>query len=309
VGSEPDQRVKDDEAMLDAGEISAPTDDDPDGLRAIPSPLADLQGGTDVGTFVHGVLEHTDFAAPDLDTELRGAIAGMRRRMRLDLDEDLLTDGLAAAITTPLGPDVAGISLRQVARADRRDEVGFELPLDRYGADRPATVGDIAGLLRTHLPADDPLARYAESLPGTLLHRGLRGFLGGSIDLLLRRTDDQGRPVFHVADYKTNRLGRWEHPLTLFDYRPEALADAMMHGHYPIQALLYAVAAHRLLRWRLPDYDPGTHLGSVLYLFLRGMAGPDTPTPDGGVCGVFTWRIDPALVEAASDLLHGKVPA
>ena len=308
VGSEPDERVKDDEALLDAGEIPAPVDDDPDGLRAIASPLADLPGGTDIGTFVHGVLEHTDFTAPDLDAELRGAVAGMRRRMRLMLDEDVLTAGLASAITTPLGPATGGLSLRQVARADRRDEVEFELPLDRFG-DRPATVGDIAALLRDRLPADDPLARYADALPDPLRHRGLRGFLGGSIDLLLRRTDVQGHPVFHVADYKTNRLGRWERPLTLFDYRPDALADAMMHGHYPIQALLYAVAAHRLLRWRLPDYDPGTHLGSVLYLFLRGMAGPDTPARNGTTCGVFAWRIDPALVEAASDLLHGKVPA
>ena len=44
-----------------------------------------------------------------------------------------------------------------------------------------------------------------------------------------------------------------------------------------LQALLYTVALHRYLRWRLPRYDPERHLGGVLYLFLRGMIGPDTP--------------------------------
>jgi exodeoxyribonuclease V beta subunit len=310
VGSEAEVAVKDDEALATAVVIDAGgAADDVHGLRAVGLPLADLPGGTEIGTFVHGVLEHADFAAPDLDGELRGAAHRMRARMRLDLDEDVLVAGLAAALTTPLGPDTGRLTLAGVARTDRRDEVGFELPLDRFGGDRPATVGDVADLLRTHLPADDPLAAYPDRLPDALLGRDLRGFLGGSIDLLLRRVDAGGQPVFHVADYKTNRLGVWGEPLTAWDYRPAALADAMMHGHYPIQALLYAVAAHRLLRWRLPDYDPGTHLGSVLYLFLRGMAGPDTPAPDGSPCGVFAWRLDPALVEAASDLLHGKVPA
>ena len=48
----------------------------------------------------------------------------------------------------------------------------------------------------------------------------------------------------------------------------------MVEAHYPLQALLYAVALHRYLRWRQPGYDPAQHLGGVLYLFLRGMSGP-----------------------------------
>ena len=58
-----------------------------------------------------------------------------------------------------------------------------------------------------------------------------------------------------------------------------------------------------------PDgYDPEVNLGSILYLFLRGMAGPDTPAPDGRPCGVFAWDPPRSLVVATSDLLHG-VPA
>ena len=30
----------------------------------------------------------------------------------------------------------------------------------------------------------------------------------------------------------------------------------MYRHHYALQALLYTVALHRFLRWRLPGYDP-----------------------------------------------------
>jgi len=315
VGSEPEERVKDDE---DAGlnpVDAAPgaTDDDPSGLRDVALPLADMPGGTHVGTFVHRVLERTDFAAADLPGELAGVVDAELERTRFDLDGDVLVTGLDAVVRTPLGPGFGDLTLRDVTRRDRRDEVGFELPLDGLGADggdaagRAATVGDVVRLLRDHLAADDPLRGYADSVPDPLLGRSLRGYLNGSIDLVLRREVD-GAPVFHVVDYKTNWLGTVGVPLTAWDYRPAALAGAMAHGHYPIQALLYGVAVHRMLRWRLPGYDPATHLGAIGYLFLRGMVGPDTPAPDGVPCGVFAWTPPASLVVAASDLLHGVAP-
>ena len=61
----------------------------------------------------------------------------------------------------------------------------------------------------------------------------------------------------------------------------------MVEAHYPLQALLYAVALHRYLRWRQPGYDPDVHLGGVLYLFLRGMSGPGVVDADGAAPGVF----------------------
>jgi exodeoxyribonuclease V beta subunit len=72
-----------------------------------------------------------------------------------------------------------------------------------------------------------------------------------------------------------------------------------------LQALLYSVVVHRYLRWRLPGYDPATHLGGVLYLYVRGMCGPDTPEVDGVPCGVFSWQPPATLVVALSDLLDG----
>ena len=79
----------------------------------------------------------------------------------------------------------------------------------------------------------------------------------------------------------------------------------MSHSDYPLQALLYAVVLHRFLRWRLPAYDAKAHLGGVLYLYVRGMCGPETPVVDGEPCGVFSWQPPAALVEEISDLLDG----
>ena len=62
---------------------------------------------------------------------------------------------------------------------------------------------------------------------------------------------------FAVIDYKTNWLGTpGSTELTAWHYRPEALTAAMDRSHYWLQALLYKVALHSYLRWRLPTTTP-----------------------------------------------------
>ena len=97
--------------------------------------------------------------------------------------------------------------------------------------------------------------------------------------------------------------------LTIGHHGPLALVAEMQRMHYVLQGLLYTVALHRYLRWRLPGYDPDVNLAGVLYLFLRGMTGPDVPRVDGAPCGVFAWKPPGALVEALSDLLDRGVAA
>jgi exodeoxyribonuclease V beta subunit len=40
-----------------------------------------------------------------------------------------------------------------------------------------------------------------------------------------------------------------------------------------------------------------------MYLFLRGMCGPDTPAVDGHPAGVFDWQPPAALITAMSELV------
>jgi exodeoxyribonuclease V beta subunit len=168
-------------------------------------------------------------------------------------------------------------------------------------------VSAIAGVLREHLGPGDPLAGYAERLADPLLRRDVRGYLNGSIDLVMRLpgADQAAPPRFAIVDYKTNWLGGWDEPLTAWDYRPPALAAEMTRAHYGLQALLYTAALHRYLRWRVPGHQPGRDLAGVHYLFVRGMLGPDTPVLDGGRCGAFSWNPPGPLVTALSDVLDG----
>ncbi len=278
------------------------------GMSDVVSPMAGLPSGTAFGTLVHTVFETVDTRAPDLAAELAArcveAVAG---RMGTAFDPAALAAGLVPVYRTPLGPLADDRTLADIAPRDRLAELDFELPL--AGGDSPAaeaTLGAVAALLRTHLPPDDVLAGYADLLGGPAL-RGerLRGYLSGSIDAVLRLDAGAG-PRYVVVDYKTNWLATGlaaGEPLTAWHYRPAALSDAMLRAHYPLQALLYSVALHRYLRWRQPGYAPERHLGGALYLFVRGMCGPDTPAVGGVPCGVFGWRPPAALVEELSRLL------
>jgi exodeoxyribonuclease V beta subunit len=127
--------------------------------------------------------------------------------------------------------------------------------------------------------------------------------LTGSIDLVMRLRDDSGIERCALADYKTNWLAPPGEELSAWHHRPAALRAEMTRAHYGLQALLYTVALHRYLRWRLAGYDPAVNLAGVLYLFVRGMVGPETPLVDGNSCGVFAWQPTPGLVVALSDVL------
>ncbi|WP_289016833.1 UvrD-helicase domain-containing protein [uncultured Ornithinimicrobium sp.] len=327
VGSEPELSPREDEPdtvdpvveqtpSLPGLEVVLPGQD-------VASPMADLPVGATFGSLVHGVLEHADPQVPDLRAELLEHVREQLVQWPVELDPEELADALVDVCDTPLGPLAQGVTLRQIGRADRLCELDFELPLGggdlrrdpvgdvaegptrgaRHGSATGARLGDLVPLLRSHLPAGDPVRGWADVLDSSpeLAEQPLRGYLTGSVDVVLRTG---GR--YLVVDYKTNWLGRPEEPLTAADYRPEKLAEAMGHSSYPLQALLYAVVAHRFLRWRLPGYRPERHLGGVLYLYVRGMCGPDTPAVDGHPCGVFSWRPPAALVTGVSDLLDGR---
>jgi exodeoxyribonuclease V beta subunit len=278
-----------------------------------PLVLAAMPSGVDVGTFVHRVMEVTDFAAADLDAELTARIDEVEGRRAVDVGPaGALVAGLRAVLETPLGPILGGRRLRDIGRGDRLDELGFELPL--AGGDRPSgwlTLERIAAVLRAHTGAEDPLAGYAERLDDARLRQSVRGYLTGSLDLVVRVADPAhpgAAPRFAVLDYKTNWLGAPDEPLTAAHYRHEAMAAEMLRHHYALQALLYAVALHRFLRWRLPGYDPAVNLAGVVYLFVRGMTGADGPLVAGGRTGVFGWPAPPGLVPALSDALDPDPP-
>jgi exodeoxyribonuclease V beta subunit len=317
VGSEPEPAKEDDETWIvpdeavggeseiaDVVPISAGLDG-PAGN--VISPMQDLPVGVEFGTVVHTVLEGVDPQADDLAGELRTACAAALSRTSAGVSAEALSNALLPVMQTPLGPLAGDRRLCDMGRPDRLTELTFELPL--VGGDQPTAdlrLAQLGPVLRRHLRHGDLLHGYPQTLEHpALAEEPLRGYLNGSIDAVIR-VHDGGVPRYLVVDYKTNWLGRYETgPLLVTEYTPGSMASEMIAAHYPLQALLYSVALHRLLRWRQPEYEPHVHLGGVLYLFLRGMAGPQTPRVDGVPCGVFSWQPPVDLITELSDLLQG----
>jgi exodeoxyribonuclease V beta subunit len=284
--------------------------------RSIAGPLGPLPAGASFGTLVHALLEVVDFGAPDLGDQLSTALERLEERFPVDLTpvptpewtgisgRALLIDGLRAALETPLGRPFGGKRLADLRPEHRLNELTFDLRLGEGG--HHPTGRDIGNLVLDHLGTDDPVRTWARQLADGSIDVELAGYLTGSIDLVARVEAADGSRSFVVADYKSNLLTPRGLTPAAEDYAPRRLARAMADHHYPLQALLYSVALHRYLRWRVRDYRPSEDLAGAAYLFVRGMTGPDVATSGGQPHGVFDWPIPWTLVSDLSDLLDGR---
>ncbi len=114
------------------------------------------------------------------------------------------------------------------------------------------------------------------------------GMLKGFVDLVF---EYQGR--YYVMDYKSNVLG----PDSRWYSRPQMEAR-ILEKRYDLQYAIYLLALHRLLKARLPDYRYHTHMGGVLYYFLRGVDAPGA--------GVFADLPDERMVDGMDQLFRAR---
>ncbi len=262
-----------------------------------PMPMAALPAGAAFGTLVHHILEQVPFDVPDLETTVRAEVEKAVGGAGWNLDVDALVAGLLAAIETRLGPTDEAVRLRDLSHRLTLAEMVFDFPVRTTGA--AMTLGAVASVLRDHIPGGDPAAGYADLLdelpPGRF-----RGSVTGAIDLTAVIPGPSGEGRYIVMDYKTNRLPEFGDGPSVSDYGAGPMYRAMGDSHYFLQALLYQVALHRYLQWRLPGYDPERHLGGSAYLFVRGMIGLTTPVVGGERCGVARWTPPPAMIAELS---------
>ncbi|WP_414040785.1 exodeoxyribonuclease V subunit beta [Acidithiobacillus sp. M4-SHS-6] len=135
-------------------------------------------------------------------------------------------------------------------------------------------------LCRGHLFPQEQRPR----LPDRVLHGMMRGFM----DLVFVHQDR-----YYVLDYKSNLLGAQD-----ADYHEAQLRAQALRHRYELQASLYQLALHRLLRQRLGQhYQPEKHLGGTLLFFLRGIQGPQR--------GMLHLPADIALIEGMDRLFAG----
>lgn len=217
------------------------------------------------GNFLHDQLEWLAGSGFGLTAD-----AELRERLRRRCDrlgwghraEDVVT-WLSEVVATPL--PALGVALDGLAGV--RPEMEFWFPSQGLPARR------IDALCTQHLLGGRPRPPIAD--------RQLNGMVMGFADLVF---EHGGR--YWVLDYKSNALG-----LDDASYDHEALENAMAEHRYDVQAALYLLALHRLLRARLGvGYRPAQHLGGAIYLFLRGVRGPER--------GCYLVAAPPALLEA-----------
>lgn len=235
--------------------------------------------GPGPGTFLHGLLEWAGKQGFDAAANDREALNDMLwRRVQLrgwQAWQEPLAGWLSALLTTPLplaAPTPQSVALNELE--------SYQVELEFWFAAKRVNTQAIDALVSKHLlPGIERPALDADTL---------NGMLKGFIDLAF---EHQGR--FYVLDWKSNYLGPNDSA-----YEPEALRHALLAKRYDLQAALYLLAMHRLLKARLPDYDPHQHLGGSMTVFLRG-----SRSPGRGVVG------EPApveLIEALNSLFAGE---
>ncbi len=218
-------------------------------IRGDPAPWHRFPGGRASGDFMHGLLEWLDregFAIANRPA-LQAQLAGRCERANRGDWREAVERWLGALLETRL-PSL-GAPLSELR--GRLPEMEFWMPAAHLHA------GVVDTLCRRHLLGDQPRPALAS--------RQLNGMLMGFADLVF---EHQGR--FWVLDYKTNQVGR-----DGAAYDRAALESEMARHRYDVQAALYLLALHRLLRSRLGAvYQPTHHLGGALYWFVRGIDGP-----------------------------------
>ncbi|PPT55955.1 exodeoxyribonuclease V subunit beta [Xanthomonas arboricola] len=308
--------------MASATVVGSGGSDEPSGSEAV-AVAAEVDAfdprfaGNRFGVVMHDVFERCDFAAwqgwrPGLPAPEGQAAAILEALQRGGYVEKEWDDGLAM-LTALIGHTLTvalpeGTTLAAVPEPQRRNEMEFHFAM------RPTRVDALLALLHRFGVVSDRQAFGAR--------QRLEGLMTGLIDLTY--TVD-GR--WYVLDYKSNRLP---------SYDADALARAMAHSEYELQALIYTVALHRWLRFRLGDgYDYARDFGGVRYLFCRGLDATRNPAADSSSIpgsgsgsdsdsdsdagvdavnratpapGIHAWRFDPALVQALDALFAGSAP-
>lgn len=247
-----------------------------------------FERGALAGNFLHDQLEwlageHFDLARQaEREIQLRRRVEQQGRAKQAD---DLIC-WLKAVVATPLR-DV-GLGLAELSQGGPLiAEMEFWLPAERLPVD------ELDVLCRQHI--------FPELARPQLTSRALHGMLMGFADLVFMH---EGR--YWVLDYKSNHLGD-----NGAAYAGDTLRQAMMDHRYDVQAAIYLVALHRLLRARLGErYEPQAHLGGAIYFFLRGLDGPThgmvnlAPPPLGLLTQMDHWLEGQVLMAEG----HAEVP-
>ena len=241
--------------------------------------------GNRYGVALHAALEHADFAAwrdwnagdaaPNDETSVIANALGKEGYGAEVLEDGVaLTTQLVGQTLTVALPE--GVRLCDVPASERRPEIEFQFAL------QPTQVDALLALLHAH--------GVVAPRHGFGLRHKLEGLMTGLIDLTYQHAGK-----WYVLDYKSNRLPA---------YDAVTLQRAMAHSEYDLQALIYTLALHRWLRFRLGvAYDYARDFGGIRYVFCRGLDAARSDSP-----GIHAQRFTPELVDTLDALFGAASP-
>ena len=271
-----------------------------------PMPLAHIAGGTYFGKVMHTVYEHIDFTVADLPSEVARVVDVYVTGSLLREHRQEIIDGVVLSLRTPLGGLIGSMTLAEVSSADRLNELNFEMGLASLS--HGVMVNNIGKVLVKCLEREgrfeDVLMPYAQMLASDAFAVPLYGLMNGSIDTLIRFSQDAQQRLF-ITDWKSNRLDEDGMAYVIDGYSRESMVNAMEHHHYPLQALIYGIAVHRYLRSRAGSGKSLPVIAGMAYFFIRGMVGEPTPMEKEHRHGVFTWEAPKGLWQELSDEISG----
>ncbi len=245
--------------------------------------------GARAGLCLHEILERVPWAESSTE-DRQSSIRTILRRYGLDRPEAHSAELSPVASVEEMLERVAKLRVPTTAlrfadlpAEDRRAEWAFDADLGRVDRVSPRR---LARVFRTHGQAGwvEEFTARLDRLPP----RQVRGVLTGFVDLIYRV---EGR--WWVLDWKSNHLGNG-----LADYDAVALERSMLEHDYFLQSHLYLVALHRHLRRCVTDYDPATHLGGSIYVYLRGL-------DESGESGCVVEAASAKLIDALDAALDG----
>ncbi len=236
--------------------------------------------GTKAGTFIHSVFEDLDFTQGN-SLEMEKLVGEKLSGFGFDTTwRETICSMVQSVLTAPLDGVRKNLTLSQIGRGDRINELEFYFPM------KAVSSRDVKTVLANHAGGGTMVdeAEYMERLTFSTS----RGFMRGFIDMVFFY---DGR--YYLVDWKSNFLGP-----RVEDYDQKALAGAMKESFYEFQYLIYTLALSQYLKVRLTDYDYERHFGGVFYMFVRGV---DSKRRED--FGIYRARPTGALIEELTEKL------
>lgn len=201
----------------------------------------DLGRGANVGTALHSIFEHLNFAdAVTWEETLKSAskyYSTIVKEEKLELFKQLVSHVMNVGIKG-LGEE---FSLNKISNSQKLPELEFCFSMNSANkAEIDRLLGDEADL-------------NGEAT--------IEGLMTGFIDLLF---EHNGK--YYILDWKSNHLGN-----SVESYGRTGMEEAMKGNNYNLQYMIYTLAVKRWLETKIRDFDYDRHLGGVIYVFLRGV--------------------------------------